>query len=218
MNKNILFRADSSSSIGTGHIMRGLVLAKQYPDSHIMFTTQLLDGNFNSHVVQSAYQVINLISSEIDKLIKWIKKLKKKTDIDIMILYDTHERHYCDILLNHKIYTYTGFAFKTDIDDLRESPALFIIQRLAQDLDNILACEPNITLDFKYSKFKIQNLKFQLVDANQAVKLADIVVFLVAYKEFKKLNVKTNLDFCGVGKCTSKNNIVRFEDDFKRNI
>jgi len=29
-NKTILFRADSSSTIGTGHIMRDLVLAQKY--------------------------------------------------------------------------------------------------------------------------------------------------------------------------------------------
>jgi len=33
--KNILFRADSSSTIGIGHIMRDLVLATQYPKSNI---------------------------------------------------------------------------------------------------------------------------------------------------------------------------------------
>lgn len=42
---NILFRADSSSTIGTGHIMRDLVLAKQYSDDKIVFATQELDGN-----------------------------------------------------------------------------------------------------------------------------------------------------------------------------
>jgi len=39
-SKTILFRADSSSTIGTGHIMRDLVLAKQFQDAHIIFATQ----------------------------------------------------------------------------------------------------------------------------------------------------------------------------------
>jgi hypothetical protein len=37
---NILFRTDSSSTIGTGHIMRDLVLAQQYPNDNIIFATQ----------------------------------------------------------------------------------------------------------------------------------------------------------------------------------
>ena len=51
MKKNILIRADSSSTIGTGHIMRDLVLAKQFPDAHIIFATQDLPGNIN-HKIQ----------------------------------------------------------------------------------------------------------------------------------------------------------------------
>ena len=42
---NILFRADSSSTIGVGHIMRDLVLAKQFQDSNIIFACQDLQGN-----------------------------------------------------------------------------------------------------------------------------------------------------------------------------
>lgn len=33
---------------------------------------------------------------------------------------------------------------------------------------------------------------------NVALEVADTIVFLVAHKEFKKLNIKTELDFCGV--------------------
>ena len=91
-----------------------------------------------------------------------------------------------------------GLAFKPDIDDLRESPALYITQRLTQELDNIIACEPNIPLEFDHSKLKIKNSKIQLVDVKQIIDSADIVTFLVAHKEFKKLNIKTDLDFCGV--------------------
>ncbi|MCX7098900.1 MAG: UDP-N-acetyl-D-mannosamine dehydrogenase [Methylococcales bacterium] len=81
-----------------------------------------------------------------------------------------------------------GLAFKPDIDDLRESPALHITKRLVKEGLEILAVEPNI------SSYEGLNL----VDHNEAVTAADIVVFLVAHKEFKGLNVGNKLDFCGV--------------------
>jgi spore coat polysaccharide biosynthesis predicted glycosyltransferase SpsG len=49
---NILVRADASSTIGTGHIMRDLVLVMQYPNSSIVFATQKLDGNLNSKILE----------------------------------------------------------------------------------------------------------------------------------------------------------------------
>ena len=121
---NILFRADSSSKIGTGHIMRDLVLAKKYTNSNVIFATQNLDGNINHNIIEDGYkvkllksngvnEVINLVKKlNIDLLIidnyecdyKYEKKLKKKTDIKILVLDDTYEKHHCDILLNHNIY------------------------------------------------------------------------------------------------------------------
>jgi len=81
-----------------------------------------------------------------------------------------------------------GLAFKPDIDDLRESPALHITRRLiASELD-IFAVEPNI------EAFK----EFEIVDYKEALAQADIVIFLVAHKEFKDLEIETDLDFCGV--------------------
>lgn len=81
-----------------------------------------------------------------------------------------------------------GLAFKPDIDDLRESPALFITKRLISDGLEVLAVEPNI------ESFK----EFKIIDYKSACKEADIVTFLVAHKEFKGLKIITNLDFCGV--------------------
>jgi UDP-N-acetyl-D-mannosaminuronic acid dehydrogenase len=81
-----------------------------------------------------------------------------------------------------------GLAFKPDIDDLRESPALYIARRLKADGLDILAVEPNIK----------SHDEFQIIDYKEALEQADIVTFLVAHKEFKKLDIKTNLDFCGV--------------------
>nr|MCH9739438.1 nucleotide sugar dehydrogenase [Campylobacterota bacterium] len=84
-----------------------------------------------------------------------------------------------------------GLAFKPDIDDLRESPALYITRRLISENCNILAVEPNIK---SFDEFKI-------VEYNTAIKEADIVVFLVAHKEFKNIELDGQIkliDFCGV--------------------
>ncbi|AII13944.1 UDP-N-acetyl-D-mannosamine dehydrogenase [Campylobacter iguaniorum] len=81
-----------------------------------------------------------------------------------------------------------GLAFKPDIDDLRESPALNIAKRLKADGLDILAVEPNI---------KTHN-DFEIVDYKKAIDIADVIVMLVGHKEFKELNIETDLDFCGV--------------------
>jgi len=81
-----------------------------------------------------------------------------------------------------------GLAFKPNIDDLRESPALFVAQRLLAEGFDVRAVEPNID----------SFAEFQIVDYKTAIKEADVITFLVAHKEFKNLEVQTNLDFCGV--------------------
>jgi UDP-N-acetyl-D-mannosaminuronic acid dehydrogenase len=81
-----------------------------------------------------------------------------------------------------------GLAFKPDIDDLRESPALLITQSLVDEGIDVLAVEPNIK---SYDGLT-------LVNYQDAIREADIVVFLVAHKEFRGLKVMNALDFCGV--------------------
>lgn len=81
-----------------------------------------------------------------------------------------------------------GLAFKPDIDDLRESPALYIARKLKSDGLDILAVEPNIE----------SHKEFEIADYKKAIEQADIVTFLVAHKEFRNLDIKTDLDFCGI--------------------
>lgn len=88
-----------------------------------------------------------------------------------------------------------GLAFKPNIDDLRESPAKYIAQRVLQNANNedYYIVEPNI---------KEHNV-FKLTDYEQAYEKADIVVFLVNHKEFKTLKEtedKVILDFSGTMK------------------
>lgn len=81
-----------------------------------------------------------------------------------------------------------GLAFKPNIDDLRESPALYITKRLIDEGLHVMAVEPNIK----------SHKEFEIVEYKEAIETADIVTFLVAHKEFKSLHVKSDLDFCGV--------------------
>jgi UDP-N-acetyl-D-mannosaminuronic acid dehydrogenase len=85
-----------------------------------------------------------------------------------------------------------GLAFKPDIDDLRESPAKYITQKVLQGQQNgLLVVEPNIK---EHSVFKITDYK-------EAYDKADIIAFLVGHKEFKTLeyrNDKVILDFAGI--------------------
>ena len=86
-----------------------------------------------------------------------------------------------------------GLAFKPNIDDLRESPAKYIAQRVLQNSNNDehFIVEPNINT---HSVYKLTNYL-------EAIKKADIIVLLVAHDEFKSLDISSSkivIDFCGI--------------------
>jgi UDP-N-acetyl-D-mannosaminuronic acid dehydrogenase len=81
-----------------------------------------------------------------------------------------------------------GLAFKADIDDLRESPAMFIAQRVAEmHSGRTLVVEPNI------SQLPSVLNCIELIDFESASTEADIQLMLVDHKEFRKINVTTGL-------------------------
>lgn len=87
-----------------------------------------------------------------------------------------------------------GLAFKPNIDDLRESPAIKIAKRLFAEMPDVKfnIVEPNIS----------SHPDFDIVDFQTAFEQSDIVVYLTAHKQFfmlpQEANDKLILDFCGV--------------------
>jgi UDP-N-acetyl-D-mannosaminuronic acid dehydrogenase len=88
-----------------------------------------------------------------------------------------------------------GLAYKPDIDDLRESPAVHIVGRLLADtaLDaDIAVVEPYVA----------SHPGFPLVPLDRALADADIVLVLCAHKQFRKISStllaeKIVIDTCG---------------------
>lgn len=73
-----------------------------------------------------------------------------------------------------------GLAFKANIDDLRESPALEITRDLmGSGIGRVMACEPNVNGDFK---------EFTLHCFDTVLKEADILLVLVDHDEFKEVD------------------------------
>ena len=87
-----------------------------------------------------------------------------------------------------------GLAFKPNIDDLRESPAMKIAKHLVTEMPDVKfnIVEPNIS----------SHPDFDIVDFQTAFEQSDIVVYLTAHKQFfmlpQEANDKLILDFCGV--------------------
>jgi UDP-N-acetyl-D-mannosaminuronic acid dehydrogenase len=87
-----------------------------------------------------------------------------------------------------------GLAFKPDIDDLRESPALHVALALKSQGYEVISVEPNIE----------SHDSFTIVGLEQALKVADVIAVLVRHRQFvtpgtqQQLISKAALDFCGV--------------------
>lgn len=103
--------------------------------------------------------------------------------------------------INKPIIACLGLAYKANIDDLRESPAIEIVQALAKDIEQVVfVVEPHIE-SLPPSLDIIGNIK--LVDLQLALDKADIVVILVDHKVFvnidrKRLADKTVIDTRGI--------------------
>lgn len=93
-----------------------------------------------------------------------------------------------------------GLSYKPDVDDLRESPALEIVEALAKAKEgDLLVVEPNVQA---LPKSLAGHSHVQKASLDEALEKADIVVLLVAHKQFshvkrRALEQKVVVDTCG---------------------
>lgn len=85
-----------------------------------------------------------------------------------------------------------GLAYKADVDDLRESPAIEVVQRLKHAGYSLKIVEPHLTTWAE-----------PLADLNEAIAMADVVVTLTGHSVFKQLpegalHGKTLIDAAGI--------------------
>ncbi|MDB3893618.1 UDP-N-acetyl-D-mannosamine dehydrogenase [Candidatus Thioglobus sp.] len=106
----------------------------------------------------------NFVLGKIDKAVKAIGK--NKSDLKIACL---------------------GLSFKPDIDDLRESPALSIAEKIGlMGFSELFLVEPNISS----IPDKLKGESISITSADKAIKAADIVVLLVDHTPFKKMDLE----------------------------
>lgn len=80
-----------------------------------------------------------------------------------------------------------GLSYKPDIDDLRESPAIKVVEKLLKsDIGQILVVEPNLRT-IPESLKNHDNLS--VLDLDNALSKCDIILLLVNHREFSQINV-----------------------------
>jgi UDP-N-acetyl-D-mannosaminuronic acid dehydrogenase len=78
----------------------------------------------------------------------------------------------------NKVIGILGLAYKPDIDDLRESPAMEIAEILKDKGYKVIACEPNIEIK--------EEKGFKLYSLGEIIKNSDYLILAQGHKEFKE--------------------------------
>ena len=123
---------------------------------------------------EKPYWVIDKIKLAIGSL---LQKNPSKTTLDLTI-------------------SFYGLSFKPDIDDLRESPAMLIVDNFSKYHSGLIKIvEPNITK----IPISLKNRNIELVSFENSLE-SDIKVLLVDHKEFKNKVIESDylLDFKGI--------------------
>ncbi len=113
-------------------------------------------------------------------LLEAVISVNEKQPLQVISMMEKHCKNLQD--LNIAIL---GLAFKPGTDDMRESPAIPVIQHLRNHGANINAYDPVASHEAEklFGKHKIQYCKTLM----QTIEKADVIILLTAWEEFKSL-------------------------------
>jgi UDP-N-acetyl-D-mannosaminuronic acid dehydrogenase len=162
-------------------VWRLITLANRHPRVNILQPGPGVGGHciavdpwFIVSATPDKAKIIALARNVNDSKAKWVIEKVKSSIQTIM-----HKKRLSE---SEVTLACMGLAFKSNIDDLRESPSLQITRELSKlHSGKVLAVEPHInTLP------EVEN--FFLVNLEEAIREADIIVMLVDHNEFDRLN------------------------------
>lgn len=84
-----------------------------------------------------------------------------------------------------------GLAYKPDVDDLRESPAVEIVEGLATRGYSVIVCEPHVGA---LPRSLADNPRVRLAETESAIEDCDVVAVLVGHSAFKDIPRTTILE------------------------
>ena len=121
-----------------------------------------------------------------------IQNARKVNNAKTQWVCEMIEKEIKDSGIDQPIIACFGLSYKPNADDMRESPAIKIVDKLIAAGNKVMCVEPHIDLLEGY----------EIVDIDHALKKSDINVMLVCHDVFRK-NKKISsdaklLDFCGV--------------------
>ena len=133
------------------------------------------------------------IVAQSPKTAKIIRAARQINDRKQVWVVEKVEQAIADFSAKHgrtPVVACLGLAFKPDIDDLRESPALEIAHDLVKAGHHVLSVEPNID----------SHPSIKLTPLAEALASADIVAVLVKHKQFRSIDLtgKIVIDACGL--------------------
>lgn len=179
---NVMFRVDSSVQIGSGHVMRCLVLAKQMSTLgvNVSFVCRPLEGNLNDFISNQGYRVFQLTAKSQDVFsdLEWYQHHWKK-DANETLNVITQQ----NILIDLLIVDHYGLDGKWETLFGEKVKKLMVIDDLA---NRIHQC--HILLDQNYV-LNLEHRYNHLVSANTRLLLGP--KFLLLREEFMKINKRS---------------------------
>lgn len=143
-----------------------------------------VDPLFISHQAKDKAKLISAAHHRNEEKTKWVIEKIRRAAYDF-----TKEFH------RPPTIACFGVAYKPNSDDIRESPALEILQELIRERYHVIAVDPYVGNKASIQIYEIEN----------ALERADIAVFLVAHDQFRDLRIKKThhvIDFCGIQRDT----------------